>query len=261
MNFRKSATAAALVIGAMTVGSGVVHAEPAPDAPEIDYSVKLVDQTIVTKLRGGTFALVELELDKDKALEPGAFTGDEVTGAEPVSPVPATQVAEIKDEAGNVVLQLPLVFNLLGTKIPVKSEIVEDGTILEITPEKPEGLNLGDKPLVVKPVASAVENQRAQNDFSSKFGIGTAIGSFVGTAVGAAIGCVLGLVGAIVGCVPGLLTGAGVGGILGTVAVGGPTLLAAGIDLINTYNAPDGTTQWADKPAEAAPPVEGEQPK
>lgn len=259
MNFRNSAAAAALVIGAMTVGSGVTHAEPAPEAPEIDYSVKLVDQTIVTKLRGGTFSLVDLE--QDKALEPGAAEGDEVTGAEPVSPVPATQIAEIKDEAGNVVLQLPLVFNLLGTEIPVKSEVVENGTILEITPEKPAGLNPGDKPLVVKPVASAVENQRAQNDFSSKFGIGTAIGSFVGTAVGAAIGCVLGLVGAIVGCVPGLLTGAGVGGILGTVAVGGPTLLAAGIDLINTYNAADGTTQWADKPAEPAPAVEGEQPK
>ncbi|MBF6356451.1 hypothetical protein IU449_18185 [Nocardia higoensis] len=240
----------------MTVGSGVTHAEPAPEAPEIDYSVKLVDQTIVTKLRGGTFSLVDLE--QDKALEPGAAEGDEVTGAEPVSPVPATQIAEIKDDAGNVVLQLPLVFDVLGTPIPVKSEIGEDGTVLEITPEKPAGLNFGNQPLAVKPVASPVENQRAQNDFSSKFGIGTAIGGFVGTAVGAAIGCIATIA---AGCLPGLVTGAGVGGILGTIAVGGPTLVAAGVQLIETFNAPEGTSMWADKPAEPAPPAEGEQPK
>lgn len=238
-----------MVIGAMTMGAGVVHAEPAPEAPEIDYSVKMVDQTIVTKLRGGTFSLVDMELEQDKV------EGVEATGPEtPENPASTTKVAEIKDEAGNTVLQLPLVFDVLGTPIPVKSEIVEDGTVLEITPEKPAGLDLGAQPLAVKPVASAVENQRAQNDFSSKFGIGTAIGSFVGTAVGAIIGCVATIA---AGCVPGLLTGAGVGGILGTVAVGGPTLLAAGIELINTFNAEDGTTQWADKPA--AP--EGEQPK
>jgi len=239
-----------MVIGAMTVGAGVVHAEPAPEAPEIDYSVKLVDQTIVTKLRGGTFSLVELELEQDKV------EGDVAPGTEkPENPASTTTVAEIKDETGTTVLQLPLVFDVLGTPIPVKSEIIEGGTVLEITPEKPEGLNLGNQPLVVKPVASAVENQRAQNDFSSKFGIGTAIGGFVGTAVGAAIGCIATIP---AGCIPGLVTGAGVGGILGTVAIGGPTLLAAGIELINTFNAEEGTTQWADKPAA---PAEGEQPK
>ncbi|WP_040799450.1 glycine zipper family protein [Nocardia higoensis] len=258
MNFRKSAAAAALVAGAMTVGAGVSYADPAPAAPEVDYSVKMVDQTIVTKLRGGTFSLIYVDVqpgapfDPSKVLEPIAAEDQD----DPAKLAEATPVAEIKDETGNLVLQLPLVFDVLGTPIPVKSEIVEDGTVLEITPEKPAGLNLGDKPLAVKPVASAVENQRAQNDFSSKFGIGTAIGSFVGTAVGAAIGCIATIA---AGCVPGLLTGAGVGGILGTVAVGGPTLLAAGIELINTFNAPEGTTQWADKPA--APAEGAEQPK
>ncbi|CRY81498.1 MULTISPECIES: hypothetical protein [Nocardia] len=238
LNLRRSAIAAALVIGAMTVGAGAVHAEPAPAAPEpIDYSVKLVDKTIVTTLRGGTFSLVEKEEDSaavdaatDQAAKPEAI-----------------DVAEIKDASGNTVLELPLVFNVLGTEIPVKPELKNDGTVLEITPEKPAGLNL-DKPVAVKPVASAVENQRAQNDFASKFGIGTAIGGFVGTAIGAVIGCVVTIP---AGCLPGLITGASVGGILGTVAVGGPTLVAAGIELINTLQAPEGTTQWADKPKEA----------
>ncbi|WP_231857926.1 hypothetical protein [Nocardia farcinica] len=237
LNLRRSAIAAALVIGAMTVGAGAVHAEPAPAAPEpIDYSVKLVDKTIVTTLRGGTFSLVEKEEDgaavdaaTDQAAEPEAI-----------------DVAEIKDASGNTVLELPLVFNVLGTEIPVKPELKNDGTVLEITPEKPAGIVL-DKPLAVKPVASSIENQRAQNDFASKFGIGTAIGGFVGTAIGAVIGCVA----TLPVCIPGLVTGASVGGILGTIAVGGPTLVAAGIDLIQTLQAPENTTKWADKPKEA----------
>jgi len=118
--------------------------------------------------------------------------------------------------------------------------------VLETPPESPAGLVL-DKPLAVKPVASSVENQRAQNDFASKFGIGTAIGGFVGTAIGAVIGCVV----TLPVCIPGLVTGASVGGILGTIAVGGPTLVAAGVDLIQTLQAPEGTTKWADKPKEA----------
>jgi len=238
----------------MTVGAGVSYAEPEPaPAPEIDYSVKLVDQTIVTKLRGGTFSLFYADIEPGAPFDPSSVLEPiEIEGDDPEKLAEATPIAEIKDETGETVLQLPLVFDVLGTPVPVKSEVVEDGTVLEITPEKPEGIELGDRPLVVKPVASAVENQRAQNDFSSKFGIGTAIGSFVGTAIGAAIGCIATIA---AGCVPGLLTGAGVGGILGTVAVGGPTLLAAGIELINTFNAPEGTTQWADNPPA---PAEGE---
>ena len=45
--------------------------------------------------------------------------------------------------------------------------------------------------------------------------------------------------------IPGIVTGAGVGGVIGTIIAGGPTLVVAGIDLINTLNAAPGTTVWA----------------
>ncbi len=246
MNLRRTTAAATLVIGAMTVGIGTSHADPAP-APAaeegINYSVKLVDKVVVATLRGGTFALTQ----KD--------------GATPDAP--KVNVVDVKDDKGNVVISLPMEFDAAGTEIPVKPEVKKDGTVLEVTPQKPANLRL-DAPVAPKavsaqPIASANENQRAQNDFASKFGIGTAIGGFVGTAVGAIIGCVVTLV---AGCVPGLVTGAGVGGILGTIAIGGPTLVAAGVELINVMQAEADTTQWSDKkPADAPKVASGEAPK
>ncbi|WP_225726008.1 MULTISPECIES: hypothetical protein [unclassified Nocardia] len=217
-----------LAIGAMTIGLGSAYAEPAaPADPGVNYSVKLVDKTVVASLKGGTFALTEQD------------------GPTPESP--KTQIANVKDAAtGATLISFPLDYKVTGTNVPVKAVTKNDGAVLEVTPEKPADLQVANQPLQIKEIASPVENQRAQNEFASKFGIATAVGGFVGTAVGAIIGCVVTLP---VGCIPGLLTGAGVGGILGTIAAGGPTLIAAGIELLNTLQAPDGTTQWADKPA------------
>ncbi|MEU1525159.1 hypothetical protein ACWDO0_33420 [Nocardia rhamnosiphila] len=227
---------AALVTGSLAMGFGTAHAEPAAPAPKetVNYAVQLVEKTVVATLGGGTFSIVE------KEQEPVAQEGA-VPEAEPVAEAAKTQVLEIKDKAGALVGSMPLEFTANGVAIPVKSEVKNDGTVVEITPEKPAGL-VTDQPLAVKPIASLKENQQAQNEFASNFGIATAIGGFVGTAIGAVIGCVVTIV---AGCVPGLITGAGVGGILGTIAVGGPTLVAAGIELINTLQAPAGTTKWA----------------
>uniref|UniRef100_UPI003182F8C7 hypothetical protein n=1 Tax=Nocardia donostiensis TaxID=1538463 RepID=UPI003182F8C7 len=227
---------AALVTGSLALGYGTAHAEPAPAPVEpISYSVKLVDKTVVATLKNGTFSITEEEKAVEGQPIAGEIAGDQTAEKEKI------KVAEIKDNAGNVVISMPLEFSAAGTEIPVKSE-VKDETVLEITPEKPAGLAT-DQPLAVKPIASPMENQRAQNEFASNFGIATAIGGFVGTAIGAVIGCIVTIP---LGCVPGLLTGAGVGGILGTIAVGGPTLIAAGIELINTLQAPAGTTKWAE---------------
>ncbi|MBF6062762.1 hypothetical protein IU500_13735 [Nocardia terpenica] len=265
MKFRRGTAAAAMVIGAMTIGLGTAHADPAPAPaqPSIDYAAKLVDKTVVTKLKGGTFELAE---------KPGAPGED------------AQQVVNVKDPAGNIAMEMPLDFRFAGVKIPVKSDVKEDGTVLEITPDKPADVvingaqQVAARPMVpaeelqraedakkqadadaktqaaapvakAQPIASATENQRAMGDFTTKFGLATAVGGFVGTAIGAAIGCVVTLP---LACIPGLLTGAGVGGIIGTVVAGGPTLVAAGVDLVNTLQAPDGTTQWADPAQQAA---------
>ncbi|WP_433196501.1 hypothetical protein ACQP1G_44440 [Nocardia sp. CA-107356] len=245
MKLRSTTAVAAMAIGAMTIGLGTAHAEPvAPADPGVTYSVKLVDKTVVAALKGGTFSLTE---------EPGATVDD-----------PKTTVANVRDGKGNTVVSFPLNVDVDGKLVPVKADMKNDGTVLEVTPEKPADLAVSDKPVVAKPVvakevASPIENQRAQNEFASNFGIATAVGGFIGTAIGAIAGCIISLP---VGCLPGLVTGAGIGGILGTIAVGGPALVAAGVELLNTIQAPDGTTKWAEKPvaAPAAAPASDQQP-
>lgn len=237
MNFRSTTAAAALVIGAMTASMGTSYAEPAAapaPAQDIKYSVKLVDKTVVATLQNGTFSIVE---------QPGE-----------TPEAPKTKVAEIKDTTGNVVVSLPIQYTIAGSEIPTKSEVKRDSTVLELTPQKPADVEIGTEPVAPQPVlkaapiASVQENQKAINDFSSKFSIGTAIGTFVGTAIGAVVGCVFGLPLFGVGCLAGLPLGAAVGGIVGMVAIGGPTLLAAGIELLQVIQAPEGTTAWAEKP-------------
>ncbi|MFD6155052.1 hypothetical protein ACFWF7_16780 [Nocardia sp. NPDC060256] len=235
MNLRRTTAGAALVIGAMTIGLGTAHAEPvaAPADPGINYSVKLVDKTVVASLKGGTFSVTE----KD-----GATATD-----------PKISVANVRDGQGNTLVSFPLDVDVDGKLVPVKTEVKKDGAVLEVTPQKPADLVVTDKPVIAKPtvaqdIASPIENQRAQNEFASNFGIATAIGGFVGTAIGATIGCILTIPAF---CFPGLVAGAGIGGILGTIVVGGPTLIAAGLELLNTFQAADGTTKWADKPLPA----------
>ncbi|MFC8526452.1 hypothetical protein [Nocardia sp. NPDC057227] len=244
MNLRRTAAAAALVIGALTVGAGTAYANPAPaaepSADPINYSVKLVDKTVVTTLKGGTFELTK-----------------ETQGTDEV------EYYSVKDGAGNVVMTLPVDFSLGDISVPVKPVVKEDGKVLELTPEAQPALPEEKANTVnvnVKPIASPIENQRAQNEFASQFGIATAVGSFLGTAVGAiaggVTGCIMGLPLFGVGCIPAAIAGAGIGGILGTIAIGGPALAIAGIDLVNTITAAEGTSKWADKPKPAA-----EQPK
>ncbi|MGV9667828.1 hypothetical protein ACWDUL_18545 [Nocardia niigatensis] len=233
MKLRSTTAAAALVIGAMTIGMTTAHADDAPAQPAgINYSTKLVDgKTIVSTLKNGTFELAQQD------------------GATPEDP--KVTVVNVKDEKGATAISFPLKFEADGTDIPVKSDVKDDGKVLEVVPEKPAGYQPGTTVLAAKPIASADENQKAMSNFSTQFGLAIGIGSFVGTATGAIIGCVVTIV---AGCVPGLVAGAGIGGILGTIAAGGPTLVAAGIELLQTLQAADGTSKWAttNKTTEAA---------
>ncbi|WP_330233520.1 hypothetical protein OHA40_14215 [Nocardia sp. NBC_00508] len=234
MKLRRTTAAAAMVIGAMTIGLGTAHAdEPAATPDPIRYSVKLVEKTVVTTLKGGTFELAKSSED-----------------------VKEDDVYKIKDSQGDTVMVLPIAFKVADTVVPVKPVVKEDDTVLELTPDQsvdvPKDKPVNTVNVVAQPIASPIENQRAQNEFASQFGIATAVGGFLGTAVGVVlggvIGCILGLPFLGVGCIPAAIAGAGIGGILGTVAVGGPALLVAGMDLLNTLQAPDGTTKWADQP-------------
>ncbi|MEV0337762.1 ammonium transporter [Nocardia sp. NPDC050713] len=212
MILRKITAAAVPLVAAVAVGAGTVHAQPAAaPVPNIGYEAKLVGDKIITTLTDGSFEL----------------TGNSV---------------DINDSAGNAVLTLPLSVRQDGLEFPLPHEIRDGGRVLELTAVA----NVAQaRPAQVLPVASPIENQRAMDSFLSQFSIATAIGSFIGLVIGGAVG-LIGFAGGVLGIAT-VPVAAAIGAIIGTIAVGGPTLLVAGIDLINTLNAPPGTTKWAEQ--------------
>lgn len=212
MNVRKFAATAVLVIAAMGVTAGTSNADPAP--AEVKYESSVVGKDVVTTLEGGFFSV----------------TSD-------------GKAVEVKDTGGHALVSLPLAYNVGDLQFPLTEQVSDNGTKLSLTAVTDV------TKAVARPglhnVASVDENQRAMGAFSSQLGIAMAIGGLSGLTVGAIVGCVFGLPLLGVGCIPGIPIGAGVGSIIGTIAAGGPTLVVAGIDLINTLNAPPGTSKFA----------------
>ncbi|WP_405488758.1 ammonium transporter [Nocardia sp. NBC_00511] len=207
MMLRKITAIAAPVVTAVAIaGAGVAHADPA--VPDIGYTTSLAGNTVVTTLTNGTFELTD-------------------------------GTAEIKDSSGATVLSLPLAFEQDGLSYPMPGAISDNGATLSLTAVK----DVAAATPVLHPVASNNENQRALNNFSSQFGIATAVGSFIGLTIGAAVGAI-GFIGGAFGLAT-VPIAAGIGALIGTLVVGGPTLLIAGMDLINALNAAPGTSRWA----------------
>ncbi|MFI1917807.1 hypothetical protein [Nocardia sp. NPDC020380] len=231
MEFRSTTAAAALLVGAVTAGAGIAHAEPAaPADPGIRYSLKVIDKTVVATLRGAKFELGEQD------------------GATPeAAKIP---VANIKDETGATVVSMPLDYRVGDVPIPVTAIAKNDDTVLEITPTKPEGLQLSGQPGALESIASPEEDQKALNEFSSKLSVASQVGALVGGIIGFAVGCVATIP---LGCIPGGVAGVPAGGIIGGLVAGGPTLIAVGIDLLNTWQAAPGTSKWAGPQPQPAP--------
>ncbi len=154
----------------------------------------------------------------------------------------SANTVDIKDIAGNTVVTLPLSFRQDGLEFALPHEIRDAGKVLELTAIK----DYTQARPVATPIASPRENLRAQDNFLSQFGIATAIGGFLGTIVGALVG-LTGIVGGPT-VIASVIAGAGVGAVIGTIVVGGPALIIAGIDLINTLAAEPNTTKWQDTP-------------
>ncbi|ASF10203.1 MULTISPECIES: hypothetical protein [Nocardia] len=209
MILRKITAAAIPLVAAVAVGAGTSYAAPAaPAANDIGYASNLVGDKIITTLTGGSFEVA----------------GDAVA---------------VKDEAGNTVVTMPLAFRQDGLEYPLPHAVSDAGRTLELTVVKDAAKA---RPVPATEIASPYENQRAQDAFLSQFGIATAVGGFIGTAIGALVGLTGILGGPTV--IASVLAGAAVGGIIGTIVAGGPTLIVAGIDLIGTLTAPPGTTKW-----------------
>ncbi|MBJ8348680.1 ammonium transporter [Antrihabitans sp. YC2-6] len=213
MMLRKTVAIAAMVIGAMGVASGTTYAEPAPEPEAISFESKLVDRTVVTNLVGGTF-----EVNSD------------------------TQSFAVKNSTGDVVFTMPLAFSIDQVAHPFVPAVTNAGKTLSLKPD----MDPAKATPFVRNVASPLENQRAINDYLQQFALASAIGGLAGTAVGLAIGCILGvpLIATVAGFLGVCAAGAAVGGVVGTIIAGGPTLAVAGVDLINSLNAAPGTTKW-----------------
>lgn len=217
MKLSKLVVTSALVAVATGLASGTAYAQPDTSAttPDTNYSVELEDRTIVTTIDAGVF----------KVADDG-------------------KTVDVLDAADNTLVTLPLSFNLGGLNFPYGQNVDDNGKTLRLVPQLDlTKASANSRSIGATTVASPEENLKAQQNFSSQLGIATAIGGFTGTAIGALAGG-LGFLGGPVGfaSVP---LGATVGGIVGTVIAGGPTLVVAGIDLLNTLNAAPGTSAWA----------------
>ena len=217
MKLSKLVVTSALVAVATGLASGTAYAQPDTSAttPDTNYSVELEDRTIVTTIDAGVF----------KVADDG-------------------KTVDVLDAADNTLVTLPLSFNLGGLNFPYEQNVDDNGKTLRLVPQLDlSKASANSRSIGATTVASPEENLKAQQNFSSQLGIATAIGGFTGTAIGALAGG-LGFLGGPVGfaSVP---LGATVGGIVGTVIAGGPTLVVAGIDLLNTLNAAPGTSAWA----------------
>ncbi|NMN97452.1 ammonium transporter [Nocardiaceae bacterium YC2-7] len=200
----------------MGIGVGTAHADQA--APDIGYETTLVDgKTVVTTIDSGSFDVA-----------------------------PDGRTVDLDDDLGRTVVNLPLYYTVGPLEYPLLHEVSSDNRTLKMTPDP----DITKARPAVKPVASLLENQRAQDAFITQFGIATAVGGFIGTAVGAVVGVVIALTSCglaftcIVTGLPIIAASAAVGAIVGTLIAGGPTLAIAGIDLISTLVAPPGTTKW-----------------
>ncbi|MBY6412212.1 ammonium transporter [Rhodococcus sp. BP-252] len=221
MKLSKLVVTAAFVASAMGLASGTAYADPATDAPaqsdDINYTVEQQDRTIVTTIDAGVF----------KVADDG-------------------KTVDVLDQADKVVVTLPLSFNLGGLNFPYEQNVDNDGKTLRLVPQLDlSKASANSKSLGATPVASPDENLKAQQTFASQLGLATAIGGLTGTIIGAGIGFLAGLPLLGAGGVITIPIAAGAGGVIGTIVAGGPTLVIAGIDLINTLLAPPGTTKFA----------------
>ncbi|MGB7235513.1 MAG: ammonium transporter [Rhodococcus sp. (in: high G+C Gram-positive bacteria)] len=220
MKLSKLVVTSVLVAAAMGLASGTAYADPTPDAPatteNINYESNLEDRTIVTTIDAGVF----------KVADDG-------------------KTVDVLDSADKVVVTLPLSFNLGGLNFPYEQNVTDNGKTLRLVPQVDlTKASANSRSIGATQVASTEENLIAQQTFATQLGIATAIGGFTGTVIGAIAGG-LGFLGGPVGLAS-VPLGATVGGIIGTIVAGGPTLVVAGIDLINTLTAAPGTSKFAD---------------
>ena len=182
--------------------AGVVTGAPANAAPakNIDYTASVQGKSVVVKTNAGSIRTANNQL-------------------------------QFVDNTGHVALALPLTYKFNNVALPINASA--SGRTATMTPELP------GKVLVDAPATRQERDQQALNTLGANVGTAVSIGGLVGTIIGAVAGCVIGGVFLpAVGCIPGVITGAGFGGIAGTIAAGGPTLIGNVQEYFRTINSP-----------------------
>ncbi len=221
MNLRRLVATSAIAVASLAVWTGTAYAEPTTTAPapaeknsELNWASRVEAGSVITTVDAGLFRAS----DDDKSVV-------------------------LEDNEGNEVLSLPLTFNLNGVEFPYGVEYTDEGRTVKLIPNlsAPTGL---EPAALEQNVASPAENLKAEQAFQSQLGLASAIGGLTGTIIGAVVGAIVGLplLGSGVITIP--IAGAA-GGFIGTLVAGGPTLVVAGLDLLNTYNSAPGTTKFA----------------
>ncbi|RJO77120.1 hypothetical protein D5S18_13225 [Nocardia panacis] len=229
MLIKKFAATSALLIAALGVTAGTVHAEPAADNGAVNVTASTTDTQSIIKTDVGSMVV-----------EDGVF--------------------KVKNAAGQVMAGMPLTFRVNDFEFPIAANIADHTATL--TPQydiahavyKPAALPFEDQAPWKTPYD---REQSTWNRMKDEISLGATVATLVGTIGGAAVGCVLGgivgtaaaaatLVGlfgpfipaAVIGCIGGAITVAAIGGIGMQFVITAPVAIAAAIQYFTTINQP-----------------------
>ncbi|ATL65012.1 hypothetical protein [Nocardia terpenica] len=229
MLMRKFATTSALLIAALGVSAGAVHAEPA-DAP-VHYKATATDTAAVLQIDGGSMAV-----------EDGAF--------------------KIKSAEGVTLAGTELKFRVDDFEFPVAADIT--GHTAALTPQldlahavyKPVDLPFQNTAPWKTPYD---REQAAWNRMKDTISLGATVGTLVGGLGGGAVGCALGAIavgtgatlatgvigglfsflpGAAVGCLVGAAAMGALGVLAGQLLVTAPVAIVAAVQYFTTVDEP-----------------------
>lgn len=213
MKLRSTLYVASLTVCAVAATTGTSTADTNPAVPDPTFQAAVAGDSVLTVL--------------DRALFTTTADG---------------RAVDITTLAGQSVLTLPSEFLLDGVHHPIRYQIMDSGRALALTPDT--GL---------KPVASAMENQLALNEFASNMQKAP-LGAIAGAILGAMVGAVIGLGSCLVvgpACLataPAAIAAfAGAGGVLGTLIAGGVALTDGLWKYVTTLQAAPGQSAYANQ--------------
>ncbi len=238
MKYGKLATTTVSVLAATVLSSGTALAEPATSvstAPGIHYTANIRGKSVALSTDQGSLTVRDGHL-------------------------------QVLDEHGAVAASLPLQYRMDDLDHSIAAAVT--GRTVVLTPDANPAAATAGRDVSranVLPVAEAMHNVAATypsadarsadalGTLTQQLTVATMLSAMIGTVLGAGIGCVAGLVvgaaattpvawllgvGPIAGCVGGAVLFGPLGGIGGTLLVGGPIAVGSVFQYFQTMNAP-----------------------